>query len=202
MSYLDVPRLCFFGAFTANPSTLNNIPANYNLPPNPKRSDKFASNWNQNGDHSWLLQGCTVQTVIGPDGSPAQDVLVGATVSAVGTQQNSNPKLVDLDAQQQYVSMIFGLQIQIGDSSAVWVSGHFQPQPFLDIATPNQQSAYYQSVLQDLKWSPGLASPVLRELQRISPDALSIKINLMPDYASTLNPPLTGTITGTIGPCQ
>ncbi len=30
MSYLDVPRLHFTGTFTANPSTINNDPANYN----------------------------------------------------------------------------------------------------------------------------------------------------------------------------
>lgn len=196
MSYLDVPRLHFYGAFTANPSTLNNTASNYELPPgfppNPR-------NWNQDGSHAWALMDCTVRTVIGPDGSPAKDVLVGSAVSSAATEPGSSPKIVDLDTQQQWVSMIFGLRIQIGDLASGSVSGTFQPQPLNDLFLPSQVGAYYQSVLQDLKWSPSPASPVLQELQRISPDALSIKFDLK---AGDVDPRggMSGNITGTIGP--
>ncbi|HSS49619.1 MAG TPA: hypothetical protein VLX28_11805, partial [Thermoanaerobaculia bacterium] len=133
MSYLNVPRLHFYGTFTANPSTRNNNPANYNLPPDFPTPPVDPSNWNPDGNHAWTFAGCTVQTVIGPDGSPLQDPLVGTAVSSAATEPQSSPKLVDLDTEQQLVSMIFGLQIQIGDAASGTVTGNFQPQPFNDL---------------------------------------------------------------------
>lgn len=202
MSYLDVPRLHFFGNFTANPSTLNNDPTNYEqLEPPFQPPPQLDPGWNPDGDHTWAFQGCTVQTVIGPEGSPAQDPLVGTAVSSTGTEPNSNPKLVDLDPEQQLVSTIFGLQIQIGDAASGWVQGYFQPQPFLDLTgtAAGWPGAYYQSVLQNLTWSTELASPVLQELRKISPDALSIKFDLV---QAQQGPPASGSITGTIGPAS
>lgn len=215
MSYLDVPRLHFFGSFTADPSTVNNIPFNYHLPPEYDTLNSGGQqNWNPFGTHDWTIQNCTVQTVVGPDGSLLQDPLIGTSVASSATPpsppfcayrpgpnpQASNPKIVDLDPQQQSVSMIFGLQIQIGDSSSGTVTGCFQPQPLMDLFNQGQ-SAYYQSVLQDLQWSSDLPSPVLQELQRISPEALSIKFVLLinsPEYLPGRAMP--GGITGTIGP--
>lgn len=196
MSYLDVPRLHFFGTFTADPSTLNNDADNYGQlePPFSPPPPGLDPGWNPNGSHAWTFEGCTVQTVVGPDGSSVQDPLVGTAVSSAATAPNSSPKLVDLDTEQQLVSMIFGLQIQVGDSTSGTVTGNFQPQPFNDLG----QGAYYQSVLQDLTWSSDLASPVLQELQKLSPDALSIKFNV--NLISNSPPPAQGSITGTIGP--
>ncbi len=201
MSYLDVPRLHFYGTFTADPSTRNNTAANYNLPRDFPTSPTNRHNWNPDGSHKWAFVDCTVQTVIGPDGSPSQDVLVGKEVSSAATEPNSSPKLVDLDTQQQLVSMIFGLQIRVGDSASGSVSGYFQPQPFNDLFTPGQNGAYYQSVLQDLTWSSNLASPVLQELRKISPDTLSIKFDLKIEKAVP-KIGMVGTITGTIGPAS
>jgi hypothetical protein len=209
MSYLDVPRLHFFGTFTANPSTRNNDPNNFGETP----TQIFlggTEGWNPQGSHSWTLGGCTVRTVIGPDGSPSQDPLVGTAVASAATPQSqtqcqvglggaSTPKLVDLDPDNQQVSMIFGLQIQIGDSTSGTVTGSFLPQNFLDINGANP-SAWYQSVLQDLTWSPNPTSPILQALQQASPDALSIKFVLLAPPFPTNPSSLTGTITGTIGP--
>ncbi len=217
MSYLDVPRLHFFGTFLANPSTLNNIPINYDLPPSQTALGADGNqNWNPMGSHSWTLEGCSVQTVTGPGGSSLQDPLVGTPVSSSATPPTpptctysppsgpqSTPKLVDLDTEQQRASMIFGLQLQIGDSSSGTVTGTFQPQPFLDLYGGASQygGAYYQSVLQDLTWSTNLISPVLQELQKISPDALSIKFNLLANATGLKDgQPKPGSIAGTIGP--
>lgn len=200
MSYLDVPRLHFYGDFTADPSTINNQPDNYEMlaPPFSPPPSKLELGWIPNGSHAWTFEKCKVRTVIGSDGSPSRDALVGTKVFSSGSAPQSSPKLVDLDPEQQWVSMIFGLRIEIGDPASGTVSGVFQPQPLNDLA-PSQTGAYYQSVLQDLVWSPDPASPALQELRRISPEALSIKfvVNLVPSRRLL---PVRGTVTGTIGP--
>jgi len=199
MSYLDVPRLHFFGTFTANPSTVNNDATNYEQlePPFSPPPPSLDQGWNPDGDHTWAFVGCTVRTVTGDDGSPSQDPLVGTAVASTGTEPHSSPKLVDLDPEQQMVSTLFGLRIQIGDETSGWVTGTFQPQPFLDLTgTPSGgPGAYYQSILQDLTWSPQPASPALRELQKVSQYSLSIKFNLV---QTAQGPPASGPITGTI----
>lgn len=200
MSYLDAPRLHFFGAFTANPSTLNNTPTNYQLQP------PLDPDWNPNGSHAWTFPSVTVQTVVGPDGPGSGDPLVGTPVAS--TNQPSTAKLVDLDTEQQMVSMIFGLQIQVGNSASGTVTGTFQPSPFMDIFTrefgTGQDmvfSAYYQSVLTDLRWSPTLTSPILQQLKAASPDSLSIKFVVDDMHNDPNGPNFTyGRVVGTIGP--
>jgi hypothetical protein len=200
MSYLDVPRLHFYGDFTADPSTINNQPVNYELlaPPFSPPPSKLDLGWIPNGSHAWTFEKCKVRTVIGSDGLPSRDALVGTGVFSSGSVPKSSPKLVDLDPEQQWVSMIFGLRIEIGDPASGTVSGVFQPQPLNDLA-PSQTGAYYQSVLQDLVWSPDPASPALQELRRISPEALSIKFVVNQKPGRALHP-VGGTVTGTIGP--
>jgi hypothetical protein len=200
MSYLDVPRLHFFGAFTANPSTLNNTPTNYNLQP------PLAPMWNPNGSHAWKFPNVTVQTVVGPDGPGAGDPLVGTPVAS--TDQPSTAKLVDLDTEQQMVSMIFGLQVQVGNAASGTVTGTFQPSPFMDIflrefgmGQDMVFAAYYQSVLTDLQWSPTLTSPILQQLKTASPDSLSIKFVVDDMHNHSQEPNFTyGRVAGTIGP--
>ncbi len=200
MSYLDVPRLHFFGSFTANPSTINNTPTNYSLQP------PLDPSWNPNGSHAWKFPSVTVQTVVGPDGPGSGDPLVGTPVTS--TNQPSTAKLVDLDPEQQMVSMIFGLQIQVGSSASGTVTGTFQPSPFMDIFAreigvgPDMVfAAYYQSVLTNLQWSPTLASPILQQLKAASPDSLSIKFVVDDLHNDSGAPNFTfGRVAGTLGP--
>lgn len=215
MSYLDVPRLHFFGTFTADPSTVNNVPMNYHLPPEyTTLEDSGQQDWNPKGTHDWIIQGCTVQSVIFTDGlvNP-EDPLVNTPVSSAGTPPTSscavgpprsqtNPKIVDLDTQQQQASTIYGLQITIGDPTSGTVTGSFLPQQFMDsFGTGASGGAYYQSELRNLQWSPDLPSPVLQTLKELSPTALSIKFNLVTTGSFGSSPmPMAGVISGTVGP--
>src|SRR5262245_8152996 len=103
MSYLDAPRLHFFGTVSANPSTINNTPANYN-----SRVTQPAEAWNPNGAHQWQFLNCTVQSAVDSHGPVTHDPIIGAAVQS--TDQPYAAKLVDLDTDQQGVSEIWGLQ--------------------------------------------------------------------------------------------
>ncbi|HWT03132.1 MAG TPA: hypothetical protein VN256_22970 [Pyrinomonadaceae bacterium] len=209
MSYLDVPRLHFAGSFIAKPSTVNNIPTNYD-PATPGTTGLVLS-WNPNGNHDWEFLDCTVRTAVTGDGTiwnaERSEPIIGA-----GVQSRSRPpfnaKLVDLDTEQQMVSQIWGLRINVAVSATEYVVGNFRPMSFDDIwaRVPDGQqdwmfSAYYQSVLEDLTWGDNATSPFLRELCKASPDKLSIKfvVDAYQDlyYMKDFN---RGRIVGTIGP--
>ncbi len=200
MSYLDLPRLHFFGTFLANPSTLDNTPANYNLQP------PLVPLWNPDGSHAWQFPSCAVQTVVGPSGTGTGDPLVGTPVAS--TDSPSTAKLVDLDTEQQMVSTIFGLQVQVGSAASGTFVGTFQPVPFMDIfmrilgiGPDTVFSAYYQSVLESVQWSPSPASPILQALQKVSPNTLSIKFVVDDFQDDSSSPNFTlGRVAGTIGP--
>jgi hypothetical protein len=226
MSYLNLPRLHFFGSFRAAPSTINNVPINY------KSVNPNLLLWNPMGAHQFQLlrgnepglppglnlQPCTVQSLCIKPGkyltTQHDDSLVGGLV--VSTNDPVPGKLVDLDPEQQMVSMIWGMKVGIGDPSGEWVVGSFQPAAFRQIWTrvvtsPPQSSywasALYQSILIDLQWPTKIRSPFLKALQGASPTELSIKFNVDLHNNTTPNPPTSpnpmftiGRVAGTIGP--
>lgn len=208
MSYLDRPRLHFFGKFQAAPSTINNTPTNFSpdaVPPQP--------DWNPDGSHWFKLQ-CTVRSVVPPDASTGADPLVGTPLMSMDTPQIA--KLVDLDPEQQMVSMIFGMVVRIGTDTD-YVQGTFRPVNFIDIfgrVIGGQQdsmfAAAYQSVLENLEWSATVTSPLLQALQKASPDKLSIRF-VVDAFQDVSQDPTTympfqdftwGRVTGTVGPWQ
>ncbi|HYI09570.1 MAG TPA: hypothetical protein VEK57_10950 [Thermoanaerobaculia bacterium] len=209
MSYLDRPRLHFFGQFTANPSTINNTPANYGMPlpytnqsvPGQNPPPGF-TNWNQNGRHNFSLDNCAVTSLV-MDGDPGP---VSGTVNA-----SQAGVLVDLDTQQQLVSQIIGMQltVTVGDGS---VTGTFMANNFVDInfgritgSNDNAQGdgaagAAYQSVLTDLVWNEG-SSKFLQTLKSVSSSMLSIRMNVDAHHGIFGQPEFTtGRVAGTIGP--
>jgi hypothetical protein len=211
MSYLNVPRLHFAGSFIAKPSTVNNTPTNYD--PASLNPPGLVLAWNPNGDHDWEFLDCTVRTAVTGDGTVwnagNSEPIIGA-----GVQTRSRPpfnaKLVDLDTEQQMVSQIWGLRINVAVSATEYVVGNFRPMSFDDIwaRVPDGQqdwmfSAYYQSVLEDLTWGDNKTSPFLRELCKASPNQLSIKfvVDAYQDlyYMKNFN---RGRIVGTIGPAH
>lgn len=192
MSYLTLPRLCFSGVFQANVSTLNNTPANYNPKKysNIEHMENVALAWNPMGNGGFTFKDCVVTRVDYTDGSSAtsqkEDPIVGQPVSAV---RNSGfpvaATLVDLDVQQQMVSEIWALTLEIGDS-AMGVRGDFAPAAFNSMwgqaigpeapSSSASSSAVYQSTLKNATWL-GNATPsrFLSELQNDSADQLSIQ---------------------------
>ncbi len=205
MSYLDIPRLHFAGAFIAKPSTLNNTPQNFDpAVTNP------APAWNPNGNHAWQLLNCTVRTAVDASGqsypSFGADPVIGATV--ISTDKPVAAKLVDLDTEQQMVSQIWGLQIKVAVSDTEYFMGNFRVAPFNDIfmrvlnGMPDSVfSAYYQSVLDEVTWVGAIGSPFLQGLQKASPGTLSIKF-IVDGYDDIGGSPTfnQGRIVGTIGP--
>lgn len=116
---------------------------------------------------------------------PASIRVLGGTLSA--NERSAPAKLVDLDPEQQMVSMIFGmsLTLRMPDGSEI-VSGGFVPAPFENIWVrfPAGQpdsffSATYQSIISDLTWSDGVDSPVIAALRAAATgDALSIRFTV------------------------
>jgi hypothetical protein len=144
MSYLNAPRLTFFGQFSACPSTLNNDPCNYD-----PATKNLTPSWNPKGSHVFTITGCTITGLTMPDGSAgAGDPLLGTPVASIDEPYPA--KLVDLDTEQQMVSMIFGMSLQVGSASCGF-SGAFAPVCFNDIfgrvvgGSPDSMSALYIS---------------------------------------------------------
>jgi hypothetical protein len=131
------------------------------------------------------------------------------------TLQNSTDrapgKLVDLDPQQQMVSMIFGMQIRLaGPHAEALFEGGFKASPFTNlwkrqqtgVKMDQQLCAYYQSVLEHVVWSDNIESKLLNALKAATQDdMLSINFNV---YGFGRDPSLPrytmGHIVGTIGP--
>jgi hypothetical protein len=199
MSYLDLPRLHFFGSFIAQPSTVNNTPGNYDVSvPNP---DPL---WNPDGTHFFGLTACKVTGVVLPDGTTS-DPIVGGAVSTPAAGQPGAAVIVDLDTEQQLVSTLFGLQVTVALPKGGAVTGTMEPVNFFDITFARVHnsggddggaSAVYQSVLRNVQWKGAAASKLAQALQGTSPNTLSIRLVVDLFNGSTK----TGRVTGTIGP--
>ena len=210
MSYMDAPRLHFAGTFIADPSTVNNTPGNYD--PNVTNPNQ---GWNPNGTGQWQLKNCTVQAIVYTDGTVcstgADDPIVGSAVQ--GTNQPQISKLVDLDPEQQMVSEIWGLQIEVGaPGSPSSFVGNYKVAAFSDIwfravgsggGGDAPMGAFFQSVIERVKWNEISGSRFLQELNDASPNELSIKFNLDGINMDSSSPTFTqGRIVGTIGPAH
>ena len=223
MSYLAVPRLVFAGQFQADPSTINNDPehfdtarfrANYQLP------GAGATNgwWNPQGTGAFRLRGCTVRSVVYRDGSscadPDFDPVIGAVINDVGSRVEG--KLVDLDPEQQMVSEVWGLTVNLspppssGDPSRFGWKSRFAVAAFADIwvrfAAGQPDSffgAVYQSVLEAVEWLGTGGSRFLEELKTSTgalPTELSIKFNVDGFDDDMTSPTFTfGRVVGSIG---
>jgi hypothetical protein len=219
VSYLDPPRLIFSGFFHAAISTVNNDPLHFdNATFEPSYQDVQAGNdpsqwngwFNPRGNGDWQLIDCTVKSAVLADGSPAaaDDPALAAIVA--DSDRAAPAKLVDLDPEQQLVSMIWGLEIRIATSAGeTLVGGQFEPAAFIDIwdrgqgpGTPGDinAGAMYQSVLSGLRWS-AVESPFLRQLREAAAGGvLSVKFNVDGVNLDPNSPRfLQGRIVGTIG---
>lgn len=222
MSYLDVPRLSFFGQFLANPGTLNNTLSNYD-PHNPTRPL-----WNPKGVAFFQLQGenvngtqmtgVTVTSVMDASGtlvtSPSQDPLIGA---AVQSNPGTSAKIVDLDPWQQLISQLFGLQLQVvmGGSGTTnpgfsMKDGQFAAAPSLTdlwfVRSPQGgPSGIFQTVLQpdQIEWNDPGASPLLQQFQEACVNGISVKFTVdLYDTTSTSPTFNLGRIAGAFGPAK
>lgn len=223
MSYLSTPRLVFAGQFQADPSTINNDPehfdssrfrSNYQMP-GPGASNGW---WNPTGSGAWRFRGCTVRQVVYQDGSVCDDSnvdpIVGAAVNDSDTRVEG--KLVDLDAEQQMVSEIWGFQVLLGQpANGFGFRSDFQVTPFADIWVRYPQgqpdsffSAFYQGLLNVTEWAGEGGSRFLNELKELAaasktPTQFSIKFTVDGyNDDSTTNEFTFGRVVGSIGLSQ
>jgi hypothetical protein len=138
MSYLDVPRLHVAGRFFTDPATVNNDPRNYdpaNTRPAPWQ-EPYGRNWFR------LVQCAVVSALDGAGGDAGGDAVIGAPVASTDTP--SPAKLVDLDVYQQGVSTIYGLQLAIGVTPTLTLTGTVDP--------PSLNSVHFDAVLPERGW--------------------------------------------------
>jgi hypothetical protein len=218
MSYLQRPRLHFAGRFEADVSTVNNDPTHFDnatFKPNFDDPGQGATNgwWNPRGTGTWRLIDCAVTGATYANGDPvaAPDPILAMTVEHNGSRVP--PKLVDLDPQQQGVSMIWGLEMRVVDASGGdAVRGKFVPSPFAEMWTRAQggtagdfaYSAFFQSVLEHVAWGDDCGSTWLRDLRDAAGDGpVSVKFNVDGFSLDSTSPLFcTGRIVGTIGPAS
>jgi len=214
MSYLDSPRVHFRGWFQADVSTINNdvrFFQNDSFVPEYQQLDSNGS-WNPRGTAVFRILDCSVTGGF-LNGraltSPEDDAVIGLTVQ--NAVDRAPGKLVDLDPQQQMVSMIFGMHVRIaGPHAEALVAGNYYPAPFINLwkrqqtgpRTDQQLCAYYQSVLDGVVWSENIESNLLNTLKEVTQDGmLSINFNVYGFGRDPSQPRYTmGHIVGTIGP--
>ncbi|MCM8537774.1 MAG: hypothetical protein NE334_17665 [Lentisphaeraceae bacterium] len=187
MSYFDYPRLHFSGKFIADPSTINNYPAN-----NLANGDlsKMQLYWNPDGTGDFAFEDCVVTKVEYADGSiattKAEDSIVGESVSSIKNFMLSGA-IVDLDPRQMMVSTLFGLNFQIGGDENL--KGEFSSTPFNGIWNfpPTTASATYQGSMKNLSFSASSSSKYLKEIQsnaKLSINLTVTQYNMSPQLYS------------------
>jgi hypothetical protein len=213
MSYLNPTRVHFAGQFRADVSTVNNDDTHFDsgtfTPNDQDYGDQSANGWWQpSGTGSWRLCGCAI-TAAAWDGkfatTSAADPVVGLPLK--NSSDRVDAKIVDLDPDQQMVSMIFGLEVRIADpvSGAVLMTGQFSPVPFMDIwgrggLGDAGASVFYQSTLTGVVWGDLSKSPALQALQTATvPGQLSMRF-MIDSYNMSGDMRGYGRIVGTIGP--
>lgn len=206
MSYLDLPRLHFAGTYFADPSTINNAPANFPLD---AVLTPASVGFDPHGGHFFKILGATVRGATGEDGQPigsADDPLVGGSLVSLPEPQWA--RLVDLDPMQQLATQIYGLRLRLTAGRAS-LEGTLLRVPFVtglwirgsaaDLL--RRFSASFQSEIEDLSWRHASDSPLLEQLRDRSPDRLSIKFNVDGYDGDRTSPTsATGRVVGTIGP--
>ena len=219
MSYLDTPRLSFFGKFQTDPSTMNNDFGNF-AHVGGSTPELAHSLFNPHGKNYFSLLECSIRSATDESGcvhsTVADDIAIGGNVTLVPWDSNvpsgayTSAKLVDLDPLNQTVSTIFGAVFRFGSSE--WsIQGKFEPSGVRDawfgrspVAGDKGASATWQSILTDVQWEGDFSSsPVLQQLHKTSPDVLSIKMNMDSYEANQDSSEFTlGQLTGSIGSCS
>jgi hypothetical protein len=154
MSYLDLPRINFSGRFFTNVSTINNVLTNYD----PISQIAMQDGWNPRGIALFKFDSCTVTGVQAPGDNSG---LVGASVTT--PPQPVAGKLVDLDPDEQNLSQVIGVMLNLTTDSGVGFQGWLEPCNLQDMwmraPTPegnaggSRASAIYVSTLNSVQWT-------------------------------------------------
>jgi hypothetical protein len=202
MSYLDQPRINFTGRFFTNVSTINNSLSNYN-PAAPIRPG-----WNPTGVALFKFDSCSVTGVQSPcdDGK-----LIGAPVTT--PPQPVPGKLVDLDPDQQSLSQVIGVTLNLTSDQGAGFQGVLEPCNLQDMwmraPTPegnaggSQASAIFVSTLNSVEWTNAEDVEALKLLRDATQNSqLAIRFIVGSFFFVDPNDPDSGygPLVGSIGP--
>ncbi|HXI25675.1 MAG TPA: cupin domain-containing protein [Pyrinomonadaceae bacterium] len=203
MSYLDQPRINFTGRFFTNVSTINNDLTNYN--PNSPVSDP---GWNPNGVALFKFDSCTVTGVQAPGDHSG---LIGAPL--VSQTKPAPGKLVDLDPDQQSLSQVIGVALNLTTASGAGFQGVLGPCNLQDMwpSAPNPEgdaggsnaSSIFVSTLSSVQWTNADKVAALKLLRDTTQNSqLAIRFIVGSFFFADPNDPASGygTLTGSIGP--
>jgi hypothetical protein len=218
MSYLQRPRLHFFGSFETDVSTVNNDPTHFNSGTFEPQFDLPQSGnvpngwWNPTGTAMFRVFDTRVSSVCYQDGTDKTagdggDPVLSMQISDAGDRVPG--KLVDLDSEQQMVSQIWGMRLRLMTADGdVAFSARYVVAPFCEIwirsashTSDSKFSAVYQSQLADVTWKSGELGPFLHQLREVAGDGpLSIRF-VVDGYEDNSAKPgfRIGRIAGTIG---
>lgn len=203
MSYLDQPRINFTGRFFTNVSTINNDIANYD--PSAPVGDP---QWNPTGIAIYKFDSCTVTGVQAPGDNSK---LIGAPVTT--PPQPVPGKLVDLDPDQQMLSQVIGVALNLATDSGAGFQGVLTPCNFQDIwaraPTPegdaggSTASAIYVSTLNSVQWTNADEIEALKLLRDATQNGqLAIRFIVASYFFADPSDPTSGygQLVGSIGP--
>jgi hypothetical protein len=203
MSYLDQPRINFTGRFFTNVSTINNDLTNYD--PSSPVSDP---GWNPNGVALYKFDSCTVTGVQAPGDNSG---LIGAPVTS--QTQPAPGKLVDLDPDQQSLSQVIGVALNLKTASGAGFQGVLEPCNLQDMwpSAPNPEgdaggsnaSSTFVSTLNSVQWTNADKIAALKLLRDATQNSqLAIRFVVGSFFFADPNDPASGygTLTGSIGP--
>lgn len=195
MSYLQFPRLAFFGEFQADVSTVNNDPRHFDVGTFEPSFQQFQETgeskegrfnyyngwWNPGGTAIMRFKDCFIRSLRDRSGayigSAAGDPLVGCKIG--NASDSPSGKLVDLDTDWQNASTIFGLVVSIVDPQGTEILvADYEHSAFRDLwatrsgpASDRNASAIFQSRLKLRPYSlADIKSPFLKELLAASED--------------------------------
>lgn len=203
MSYLSQPRINFTGRFFTNVSTINNDLANYD--PSQPVGDP---SWNPTGIALFKFDSCTVTGVQAPGDNGK---LLGAPVTTPA--QPVAGKLVDLDPDQQMLSQVIGVALNLTTASGAGFRGVLEPCNLQDIwrrapkpegnAGGSQASATYISTLNSVQWTNADEINALKLLRDATQDSqLAIRFIVGSYFFADPTDPTSGygQLVGSIGP--
>ena len=213
-SYLDYPRIHFYGPYRADPATSNNINCSFNPDINVYKDDVGnIKNWNYIGTNEFSIQNTFVTGVTTSNGDTT-DTVIGASI--LDSAHHPFAKIVDIDVDWQGIgTAVYGMTFRIVWSDGVEaMKGKWTTSIISQSMWPSRKcyegpqdtfplSAQATTTITNIEWGELRTSSVLKDLKQLSPSKLQVSFTLSAYTRSEIEFAKTsfdhGLITGTIG---
>ena len=213
-SYLDYPRIHFYGPYRADPATSNNINCSFNPDIDVYKDDVGnIKNWNYIGTNEFSIQNTFVTGVTTSNGDTT-DTVIGASI--LDSAHHPFAKMVDIDVDWQGIgTAVYGMTFRIVWSDGVEaMKGKWTTSIISQSMWPSRKcykgpqdtfpiSAQATTTITNIEWGELRTSSVLKDLKQLSPSKLQVSFTLSAYTRSEIEFAKTsfdhGLITGTIG---